>query len=303
MDPKHALRRPGILIAALFVAAALAGCSDGGSANVGGPGPQPSVTVAPDKGLGAIVGVVVDSSIVPVEGATVALAGRDATTKTTAEGAFVFDDLEPGPYFVKATKPGYKEIQQSVEVVADVKNPPVVKMLLEADPEGSPFFEEFSFTGFIECSAGVQADGVGHVFWSLCSEEPMSEYNNDKFDDIVELAGTPDLVQSDLLWTSNQQLGTQLSISYSKSSGGVAPEDYASATGENPLTVSAEHALLKDKGIGTETDLWIRIFAWANNGPGAVIGQDFQVITHAFYNFTPPEGWKFHEDGAPVVPS
>ncbi len=38
-------------------------------------------------------------------------------------------------------------------------------------------------------------------------------------------------------------------------------------------------------------------------GVGLTLSQDFEIFSHVTFHFTPPEGWQFTNDGAPIVPS
>ncbi|HEX9815422.1 MAG TPA: carboxypeptidase-like regulatory domain-containing protein, partial [Candidatus Thermoplasmatota archaeon] len=92
-----------LLPVVLLLGVAMAGCS-GGSAGLediqvpGGPWF--------DESRGAIQGTVTDEALLPVLGAVVSLGGAESTM-TGSDGEFRFNLLQPGPYDLVATAPGY----------------------------------------------------------------------------------------------------------------------------------------------------------------------------------------------------
>ena len=101
----------------LLTTVTLAGCSDDPAPEVEDPTfDEFDAPVAPDRGV--IRGVVVDTAIVPLAGATVTLAGLERSTTTNENGAFQFDDLEPGSYFLEVRLLGYETVQSGTSVEA-----------------------------------------------------------------------------------------------------------------------------------------------------------------------------------------
>src|SRR5687768_7361503 len=146
----------GVAVALAFVGLALSGCSGGGDE---APPAAPEEVAVQDLGLqatettGVIRGIVVDEAIRPLANVSIELNGAtQATTVSNANGVFGFDALEPGTYFLSAEKLGYASVQQSAEVVAGVAEPPIVKVLMTADPTTTPFYDAYVFDGFIQCS-------------------------------------------------------------------------------------------------------------------------------------------------------
>src|SRR5688572_18477641 len=96
----------GTTLAALLACALLAGCSGGGGAK--GEDGLDSLDDFDDleatDTTGVLRGVVVDASVRPLAGVDVTATGPGGQlTGTTSEaGAFGFDRLEPGTYFVSA---------------------------------------------------------------------------------------------------------------------------------------------------------------------------------------------------------
>lgn len=141
------------LVCGLLALTALAGCAEEPS-EAGEPGEFDDLGVEVDEDTGIILGVVVDQAIVPVEGVRVQLEGGGGPleTLTDADGRFVFDDLEPGSYFVTVSKPGYAGTQSSVVVEAGVEKPPVLKVQVERLFDQDPYMETLQFVGFVGCA-------------------------------------------------------------------------------------------------------------------------------------------------------
>lgn len=193
-----------LLCVALLAGVALAGCSGGGA----GDG-QPEADFS-DLGLeatattGVLRGVVVDTAIRPVPGVALVVTGADAMvrrTESNAEGLFGLDDLPPGDYFIVANRSGYIQTQSSASVVAGVAEPPIVKVLMQADPATLPFFEAYVMEGFIQCS-------VRPMFLGL----QCGVTEEDVVRAIYPFARPPEHVQSEMVWQSTQAFGDELSL-------------------------------------------------------------------------------------------
>src|SRR5919108_5926815 len=94
------------------------------------------------KTTGVIRGLVVDEAIAPLAGAAVTATGAGVTgleLVTGDDGLFGFDGLDPGVYFLQASKPGYQNVQVDVEVVAGEDKPAPERLILLADPTTAPF--------------------------------------------------------------------------------------------------------------------------------------------------------------------
>lgn len=302
------MQRTALLVLPLLALTALAGCSDGGDQQP--PCATPPCEIPPiSPGKGAIVGVVLDASITPLLGATVAVVGTDLTAKSAEDGTFLFNNLEPGPYFVKVEKAGFKAAQQSVEVVADDDAPPVLKVLLESDPESLPFYETLVWTGFLECSLGfteIPMVTSGGSALNPCYVSPNS--NNVKDEELG--SGVPTFVQTETVWEGvGNNLGSSLLVSLYVPSDDAAAhpdaaDDYVFANGPSPLLMQANETLLREKGVGDDQPLGIRVFPGGNDQDPVTVfaNQEFTVYTHVFYNYAPPEAWRFTEAGDPPVP-
>ncbi len=330
--------RFALLSLAFLTAALLAGCSDNG------PAPPAEDAGFEDLGLqateetGVIRGVVIDAAITPISGVAVSVRSGDVeplSATTNEAGAFGFDGLAPGTWFITASKPGYFDAQQSVEVVADVADPPAVKILLEANEAARPYYEQYVFEGFMECGVTTPAVGV-----ALClAPNLVAELACDEFDVCVgnttnensqvhyEVTRLPQWAQSEMVWDSTQALGNELALMYSWSGdcGLLCDHD---VRGESPLVLRANETVLQTIGFGgNNTDLYVRVFTddndatrppqdticWPdvpgvigagclNSGDGVTLEQSFTIYTHVFYGYLPPEGWTFIESGSPPAP-
>ena len=256
---------------------------------------------------GIIRGVVVDDAIRPIAGAKVQLrggAGEQATT-SSAEGLFGFDQLDPGTYFLEVGRLGFKTTQVSAEVVAGVDEPPITRVLLAADLSFvSPYFQQFIFEGFMECSTGAGAAG-GYVYYNACSGSDEL-FPNDKTTDRYILGGYPAWVQSEMIWESTQAVSRSLAhnFHYPDPDETDGQKDL-SVEGESPLLNTMDNETAKEYIEGLEFEegdnltLRMRIFTRATDGTGLALTfqQRFTVYTTVFYGYLPPEGWTLRESG------
>lgn len=280
---------------------ALAGCSGGGS-------PKPDVDPTQELGLqatattGVIRGVVVDETITPLEGVTLTIAALNRSVTSNAVGAFGFDGLEPGTYFLSASKPGYKTVQQSAEVNAGEASPAITKIQLAADPTTRPAFDVFHFQGYLECSA------VTLFFFWPCEVPFVGPVGNDHYFQRFELANNASFIHVSLVWDATQAFGQNLYFNLLDSY-----DEYNVAVfagGPSPLVGDANATALAETDINAMQSFALEV---ASDGEsldgqvpsffGASIRQAFDAYIVAFYGFEPPEGYAYHKDGDPQVPS
>lgn len=274
-----------VAVAAVLLTAILSGCADDGGSPKADAVPTPDAfeEVQVTDTTGAIRGVVVTEAIVPIEGVLITLAGGSNAT-SDADGAFVFNNLEPGDYFLTASKLGYSTVQASASVVAGDKEPPVTKVTLMADPATKPYSVVLQWDGFIQC--GFMA-GNGFVGAQACG--PL----DDRFINYFTLdGGIPTYVQSEAVWESTQTLGADLSFSFYD--GGTW--HFKEVNGVSPLLINATGEEVADWwGNDTET-LPMRMFP-GNAAVSVTINQQFTAYMTLFYNFQPRQGWSFIIDG------
>ncbi|HLF16932.1 MAG TPA: carboxypeptidase-like regulatory domain-containing protein [Candidatus Thermoplasmatota archaeon] len=273
------------LVAALLAFTLLAGCSNGGGSDSEVDFSDLELEATPDTGI--IRGIVFDPSIQPVGDATVTATGPDQqahTATTTATGAFGFDGLAPGTYFVGAAKPGYISAAQNVEVMANVADPDVVKIRLEVDPATKPYIDTLQWDGFIECSFSLVAfrlaacDGVG----------------NDEFLQSYAFDQPPSWIQTEMVWDSTQSGGDEMQISVTDFSTDLQVRVNASA-GPSPVYLTVNETQIQEFRYGVNNTYVLRVFNDAVDSTNIWPNQQIQDAYAAsgfygIYNGTPVQG-------------
>lgn len=305
----------------LLATAALAGCAGGepGAGEASDPEFENLELTATDT-TGVLRGVVVDEAIRPVANASVTLSGSGTgATVTNPDGLFGFSGLAPGPYFVKVSKAGFVEGQTSAEVAAGIDEPDILRVLLASDPMTAPYVTTYVFEGYIECSFSLVAVG-----FAACS---TAEELNDRFIVNYTLDRPPHWVQSEMAWRSTQAVSPELDVVYSASGEGALLDNYAEDWGPSPLLVQVNETLAAERGLGSGTDLLIRVFnqpvegtetgdptdgddcldrpvlGGCTTGAGMTIEQSFTIITNVFYGFAPAPEWRYIEEGPHPAPT
>ena len=286
------LRALPVLLLALVT---LAGCSGGGGeAPKAQDKPQAYGHVEATDTTGSIVGVVVNEAIAPIPGVVVAIASAQREATTDAEGAFVFNGLEAGDYFVSASKLGYSTVQQSATVVAGDAEPPLLKLQLVADPENLAFATTEIWEGFVSCAVTAGADGAAYAGGHVCDESMGSRFIQEFF---FADGRFPTYVQDEIVWQNTQPLGDQLAPGYYRS----GLTDWKGVSGSSPLLLSATQEELRaeeqERGENL-TSITVRVFPGQENGVVLTSNQQFTVYHTTFYGFTPRDGWLFTVDGA-----
>lgn len=271
---------------------------------------------------GIIRGVVVDDAIRPLPGATVSLRGAEGLSRQTSDsGAFGFDGLEPGAYFLDVSKPGYLPVQQSVDVVAGVAEPPIAKVLLAVDASFvAPFYNQFVFDGFMEC--GVTTPAVAGAVCSfangpLCEppfppEACTGNVTNDKFNQYIPLTEVPQFIQHELTWEATQTTGNMFNLAARWRLDDGEWGEIKGAIGVSPVILPLNATEIEDEELGLNgTGLAPAVFSGGMEGTepcgipifgclfptGATIQQSFRLYTTIFYGYAPPEGWTFVATG------
>jgi hypothetical protein len=269
--------------------------------------------------------LVVDEAIRPLAGVKVDVTGpQTASTTSTADGIFGFQGLAPGDYFVAASKDGYQATQQSAAVVAGVADPPIVRLLLPADPTTAPFVILYRFEGFIECSFSLVLVG-----FSACSTGPLASTFNDAFSVSYAVEEVPDWLQSETVWESSQPVSPSLTMLWTMNGQDALLANWGEVEGPSPLVLTADRMRIDEVGLGSTLDcpteagpgcLFIRVFnspiegtdpgciprpvlGGCTTGAGATVEQSFTTFTNLFYRFTPQPGWQFITDGPHPVPA
>ncbi len=327
--------RPTLLTAACLLLAGCAGTNP--DATNDGLGDLDFGDVQATDTTGLIRGVAIDEAIRPLAGVLVNITGTPHSKTTGDDGSFAFAGLEPGTYFLQASKSGFETIQSSVDVLAGVDEPRIVKIQLVADPSTAPRATTYRLEGFIECSVRPMVMGQQCGFSS--SDVVHAEW---------DLEGVPELIQSEMLWASTQAAGDELSLAIRclpnadpaekcqdgqrtvVRAEGHSPQvarinathaaEWALASGGNPVTIDLFAFGRSDLDVYDEETVdgaqepvtgnpclyWPAYFPAGTclraTGPGVIVNQKVDVFTTAFYGFLPPEDWTFINDGAPQPP-
>ena len=292
----------------------LAGCSDSSSGGESETALPPAdfeeFDLVATSTTGVIRGIVVDEAIRPVANASVTLTPGDKTTATTDAGTFGFDALEPGTYFLRVSRTGYNATQVSTEVVAGTAEPPIVKVLLVANAQQTPYVEVYSFTAFMTCGFSVIATSVGCDTF----EETASAFG-DRIYFPIQFTSLPTWIQGELVWQHTQAAGgmaiwqlagcadTNTDAAGSHYCDGPPSQESPALTFVGTdLILENENSMLSD---GVQFNLFGGPMKECNvvfYGCGVTLNQRYEVYAHVFYNWVPAEGWRFTADGEPQLP-
>ena len=282
-----------MVLAACLLATLVAGCSGGG----GGDGdPLAAGADFEDLGLeatattGIIRGIVVDEAIRPVAGAEVGTALPDGAgtrnATSAADGAFGFDGLPAGTYFLTIRKPGFLTQQANAEVVVGVSDPPITKILLTADPASLPYVSAYQFDAFIACSFTLVT--VSFAACGLAAEQTnnafLVNYRPDK---------PPQHIQIEAVWQSTQALGGELGLSVTAL--GPPQVGVNGTSGPSPIhiTINETQALRHNFTGPDDADVTIRLFSSALTGTDVIpeeVVHGAWASAYPVYNSTPAPG-------------
>ena len=280
---------------------------------------------------GAVRGVVVDPAIVPVAGANVTLetpTGKRSQT-SDATGRFIFSDVEPGSHFLGVVHFLFQPYETTVEVMANVADPPVVHVEMTPLYSQKPYSTQVSWEGFFECSqAGASvtysssncaADPCpAYLGPATCNTLPTSQMNNvtsqqrEWHSDVGP--GWKTLV-FDVSWEGGGQFSTSTNMGIVVST--YKPERdpahwFAEETGSSPITLRLENGTEHKSASGVEPTIIpdegmsrMSYFVSVRQpddppfAPGLAVNQAFKVIHTQFYHAAPPEGWSATKDDRP----
>lgn len=268
---------PGLVVVVLLAS----GCSD----------PTLPAMDSGVPGTGALTGVVVTAAIAPLAQVRVTLEPGGHENLTGADGLFAFADLAPGAYTLSAALPGYRSLSLGVQVAEGGTGAPV-KVVLETDTTTARFVESYVFDGFVDWSFNV-AGARG-------STSASPNYT-------IGLR-PPDFVQAELVWDSTQAFGRNLDLTAIANDGNVTVPSIGRSVGPSPLLLTLNASVIRDAALGPKVLLDFTVFAGeeplaADTGVGLALNQGYRLITHMFYGFLPPEGWRFSSDGDAPSPT
>jgi hypothetical protein len=139
---------------ALLLMMALAGCSGSKDGEATGDGGPDSNVVAPGDrrpDAATILGVVLDDSALPIQGAQAGVVEADLVATTGADGRFVFDNLAPGKHTLIVQRLGFDTQAQKVVLEANQELRVTITLLSLAVNE--PRYEiKGPHQGLIACS-------------------------------------------------------------------------------------------------------------------------------------------------------
>jgi hypothetical protein len=294
--------------ALLMLVALLAGCaSSGGSVSQDelGKAEQAAreLSVEATATTGVIRGVVVDTAIRPIAGATVSLVSNGRNTTTNAAGAFGFDGLAPGAYFLLANKTSYEKVQVSVDVKAGDSDPTATRILLSHDASYVlPHFQAQQFKGFIGCtSSAIAACSLPN---SLCGIFGCGNVTDDRYFFTLQVEPHPAFAQSEWVWSATVPSNAEIDF-YMEAGDGCASK-FFNSTGSH---ASPSYVTVDGKGFGDPVEgsstcgIFYRAFGGTTAGlpcpqdlcAGAIVQQDFTLYLHTFYGYRPPAGWRFSQ--------
>jgi hypothetical protein len=244
---------------------ALAGCSGGDKDTELPPANFEELGLEATATTGILRGIVVDDAIRPVAGADIGYRGPEGATKNTtsaADGAFGFDGLPPGTYFLEVRKAGFVAAQASAEVLAGVGEPPIVKVLLAADPSSVPYVSALVYDAFVACSFTFPV--VSFAACGLVAEETNNAFLVD-----YEADKPPQWIQVEALWESTQALGNELGLSITDFHKG--PQiGVNSSSGPSPIHVTVNETTALAFEYGFNNTITIRLFSTELTGTDVV---------------------------------
>ena len=288
-----------LLLCTALLATVLAGCSDNGASEV----EQIDVDeVEATSTTGGIRGIVVDQAITPITGAQITVLNSDKTATTDETGVFTVSGLTAGAYFVKASHPLYDEVQQSVDVVAGVPDPKAVKFQLTRQIDAEPYMFTFKEQGFITCSANVVGakseecgEGVGVPGQGRVGQNPN---NRAQIDFTVDGPHIATLIVEQV-WEPATEAGTgedagkfDSRVALEWSCDPVCGGDVlAQSSSGSPLMMRVDRETLESRDITQDTVF--STFTWAEDNPGLLVEQEFELFVSAFYYLDAPADWSF----------
>jgi hypothetical protein len=285
----------------------LAGCSSAPKAV------QSTDSIAP--GTGTISGIVVDTGIRPLAKVHVVLdlpAGGNRTADTDARGAYRFQALAPGTYFLVFTHLLYHTLQSSVEVKEGQASTP--RAMLEPVFTAKPYHEQIKVKGYLLCGYGSLAtnsicvlDYTQLVCGGGCApeyHEQLQHLQGDKRSFDLTVGARWETLVMELAFSPPAAGNAKymvMSLSYRART---ASESFGSVTGPSPLALRFETGVKHPTETGSkrtminasgEDDLYLFLNEAADPSSPVVVAyqQDLQLFETTFYNAKPPPGWGF----------
>lgn len=192
----------------LFLVASLvglSGCTGNEAATVAGP----AQISQPDEGKGQVVVTIIDDTDTPIQGAQVAIVDVTPPLETLTDdvGVAVFNNLDPGPHSVAATKLGYSQAVSSVQV-GDGETVAAELRLRAIEIRGAPYHAMQIGQGYIACGLYTPAVTVSNL--NVCAwdtnHRPRFEFQADR-------AGLEGVLQ-EVVWARSSGVTSEKLIVY-----------------------------------------------------------------------------------------
>jgi hypothetical protein len=284
-----------------FACVFLAGCSAGTLPGAADPDPEgPSVDAT--STTGGIRGVVVDEAIRPLAGVEVQVLGTGKNATSDADGLFAVSGLLQASYVVEASHLLYGSAQQAVQVLAGVRDPPLVRFQLVRNERAEPYTETLKFDGFIACSANavvLLSEECGEGFPTPAGRIGQQANSRVHFDFSVSGADIQGMVVEQA-WEATSDAGrgfyTILFANYTCDSAlGYCGGDYAHVMeGESPLRGALDLEAIDTFGVAPGLLMSVYTYASPATMPaGVVLNQPYQTFVTNFYGRPAPDDWSF----------
>jgi hypothetical protein len=308
-----------VLTVMLLVSAILAGCSEAPE--------EVAPLLEADVGQGVIHGIVVDATIAPMAGVTIAILNHNATAVTDEDGRFGFSNVDAGVYRLRATLTGHGDQELTAPVEPGNLNPKLLQFEMVRIPGTEPVAIAAKHDAWISCELLIAA------FPTSCSTAvPVFGAADNRIQISVD-DRVPDAVHVEFGWVANQDAANSLSMIYGTCSDDqycdpFPPEEtfMCQTWGPSPLYCRVTQTGVERNGAGSAyqnimeskhgqkppTSLSIHIGAdcapcfpapYDELGIGIALEQGVETFVWSFYNFEPADGWSFVNDGSPVVPA
>jgi hypothetical protein len=200
-----------------------------------------------------------------------------------------------------------------------------VKIVLQVDQVAVPEIQQYSFDGFLQCSATAVAVRAAvcnpsQTITALCDlGVPCGNLTEDRFIVVHTIDRSAiAFLQSEMQWEAGTGLGEGLrAVPGSRDPEDGQINDFRPFEGGSPLVMPMAGAIANGLFIGNGKEYVVRVFSGymdgtappclpspvgCQGGVGMAFQQRFQVVTHVFYGFEPPADWQFGRDGLPPIP-
>ena len=250
-------------LAALVFMTVLAGCVEGESAEPA-EATQQAAPAEFDEDTGALEGVVVDDSLVPIPGAVVGLhENPDFLTETDQAGAFSFSKVPPGTHTLLAQKVGFDSVSKQIDVPAGSVTP--VEVVMTPVAVDSPYYQTHEQRGLFGCgsswrpSLGVPGVlTVGGVAACGVTSLVLNDTTYDNFLLLWETSGNDteswDGAVFEMTWSSNQVLGSGMAVYWEVDGcSNNRTARFALVRGDSPLQARLGQAELEERLLNITT--------------------------------------------------